>query len=204
MEPIILFFTSHGDLVLMLLPFIAFIAVIIFFILPKHPKMGIALLAGTGILAYILTNRNIKRAHTLEDKVADNNGDLQAFKIRQAERANIILANKKVIDSLLQQKSVLEKKPEKFKTELQVLETELNERQALNDRLLSDPSAYLKVGAAVAEKAKAQPKETPKTSVATVSAETVVGAIPIAEYKDAPQQNTGDAIVIKGYTLQHI
>ena len=70
-----------GDLLLVLIPVVAAIILIVVFVLPKHPKIGAGLLAGTGIIGFFLLRSRLKNAFSLEERISKYPGAISGADI---------------------------------------------------------------------------------------------------------------------------
>ena len=136
-------FKNISDVILLLIPVIIVIILIFKFVLPKRPVLGIGLAGGVGLLGYFLIKRRLKNAFDVEDKIAEHNEMIAEFKERQSIRYNEVMANKKVIENLEAQKEKLEKQGETYKTEIELIDAELNDRKKLNKQLIERSEHFL-------------------------------------------------------------
>jgi septal ring factor EnvC (AmiA/AmiB activator) len=65
------------------------------------------------------------------------------FKEKQKQRAQAVLANKKVIETLQQQREKLAKDADKYSTELDLIDAELKERKELNKKILENADSFM-------------------------------------------------------------
>ncbi len=114
------------------------------FIVPKKPALGIGLAIGGGLLGAWLVRRRLQAAFDVEKELAAHNEMMAEFKGKQKNRAQAVLANKQVIDTLEKQRKKLSTDAEKYSTELEIIDAELEERKKLNTKILSDSEAFLK------------------------------------------------------------
>ncbi len=131
------------DVAIILIPVLVAIILIWKLVLPKRPVMGIGLALGAGLLGAFLVNRRLKKAFDVEKKLAEHNEMMAKFKNKQKQRFEAVTANKKVIKELEKQKNSLEKKGEKYATEVELLNKEISERSELNKKLLEDSGEFL-------------------------------------------------------------
>lgn len=131
------------DVGIILLPLLIVLYLVIRFILPKKPALGIGLAIGGGLLGAFLIRSRLKKAFDVEKKIAEHNEMMAKFKAKQKQRAQAVLANKQVIDTLEKQRKKLAKNAQKHETQLKLLEAELNDRKELNDKILSESEEFL-------------------------------------------------------------
>ncbi len=131
------------DVALIIVPFIILIVVILKFVVPKKPALGIGLAIGGGLLGAWLVNRRLKSAFDVEKKLAEHNAMMAAFKARQKERAQAVIANQQVIKILEKQREKLSEEADRHETELKLLDRELEDRRQLNKKIVSESSDFL-------------------------------------------------------------
>lgn len=131
------------DVALLLLPLLIAAVLIYKLVLPKHPKLGLGILAGMSAIGAFLVHRKLKKAFAVEDKLAEFNEDYAKFKEIQKRRQQAVTANQQVIKVLEKQREKLAKDAEKYKTELQLIDAELKDRLALNEKLIKDAESFV-------------------------------------------------------------
>ena len=132
-----------ADVLIILLPLLLILYLIIRFIVPKKPTLGIGLAIGGGLLGAFLLRSRLKKAFDVEKKIAEHNEMMAKFKAKQKQRAQAVLANKQVIDTLEKQRKKLAKNAQKYETQLKLLDAELNDRKKLNEKILSESQEFL-------------------------------------------------------------
>ncbi len=131
------------DVAIIAVPVLIVIYLVFKFLVPKKPALGIGLAIGGGFLGAWLIRRRLKAAFDVEKELAAHNEMMAQFKDKQKNRAQAVLANKQVIDTLEKQREKLSEKAEEHSTELQLIEAELEERKKLNTKILTDSEAFL-------------------------------------------------------------
>ncbi len=131
------------DVLIILLPLLVVLYLIIRFIVPKKPALGIGLAIGGGLIGAFLLRSRLKNAFDVEKKIAEHNDMMAKFKAKQKQRAQAVLANKQVIDALEKQRKKLAKNAQKHETQLKLLDAELNDRKELNEKILSESEEFL-------------------------------------------------------------
>ncbi len=131
------------SVVLILIPILVGIYLVFKMVVPRRPVLGIGLAGGLGLLGYWLARRRLKTAFDVEKALAEHNAMMDAFKKRQKERYNAVMANKTVIEELEKQKQRLENDREKYRTEIALIDAELRERRQWNERLLKESGDFL-------------------------------------------------------------
>jgi len=131
------------DVAIILIPVLIAIILIWKFVVPKRPVLGLGTAIGVGLLGAIFVNRRLKKAFDVEKKLAEHNEMMAKFKEKQKQRFEAVVANKKVIDELEKQKKKLEKKGDKYATEVRLLEKEISDRSQLNKKILDDSEEFL-------------------------------------------------------------
>ncbi len=131
------------DVSLILLPVIVLLILIFKFVIPKKPALGIGLAIGGGLLGAWLVNRRLKSAFAVEEKLAAHNEMMAAFKAKQKARAQAVAANQQVIKTLTRQREKLSEEAHKHETELKLIDRELEDRQKLNQKIVSESSDFL-------------------------------------------------------------
>ncbi|HID39934.1 MAG TPA: hypothetical protein EYP36_10540 [Calditrichaeota bacterium] len=131
------------DAAIILIPVLIAILLIWKFVVPKRPSLGIGMAIGAGLLGAFFLNRRLKKAFGVEKKLAEHNEMMAKFKEKQKQRFEAVMANKKVIDELEKQKKKLEKKGEKYATEVSLLKKEISDRSQLNKKILEDSEEFL-------------------------------------------------------------
>lgn len=131
------------DVVLILLPLLVAAILVYKLVLPKHAKLGLGILAGMSALGAFLVHRKLKKAFAVEDKLAEFNEDYARFKEIQKRRQQAVTANQQVIKVLEERRQKLSKEAEKYKTELQLIDAELKDRLALNEKLINDAASFV-------------------------------------------------------------
>ncbi|RMG67273.1 MAG: hypothetical protein D6715_05180 [Calditrichaeota bacterium] len=143
------------SVLLILIPVIIGIYLVFKMVVPRRPALGIGLAGGLGLLGYWLARRRLKQAFDVEKALAEHNAMMDAFKKRQKERYNAVMANKTVIEELEKQKRRLEKDREKYRTEIALIDAELKERRRFNDLLLKESGDFLEQIASRSEQRRA-------------------------------------------------
>ncbi|HGY56769.1 MAG TPA: hypothetical protein ENK44_13770 [Caldithrix abyssi] len=136
--------TTVRDVAIILIPVLIAIILTWKFVVPKRPVLGIGLALGAGLLGAFFVNRRLKKAFDAEKTIAEHNEMMAKFKEKQKQRFETVMANKKVIEELEKQKKKLEKKGEKYATEVELLNKEIEERTELNKKVLADSDEFLK------------------------------------------------------------
>jgi hypothetical protein len=137
-------FGKYLEIIILAIPFIVAIILIIKYVLPKRPALGIGLAGGVGLVGYFLVRNKLKRAFQVEDQIADHIKDMAEFKNVQKNRYKAVLANKEIIDELEKQRTKLAKNSDKYETEIKLLDAELADRRAMNEKLLDNSKELLK------------------------------------------------------------
>lgn len=132
------------DIAIILIPVLIFIFLVLKFVFPRHPKLGIGLALGGGLLGAFFIHRKIKKAFDVEKKIAEFSENMDQFKKVQKGRQEAVLANKQVIEGLRKKREKLAKKGDKFKTERDLIDAELADREKLNKQLISNAENFLK------------------------------------------------------------
>ena len=130
------------DAILILIPIVVCIILVFKLVVPKRPVLGIGLAGGVGALGYFLVKRRLRNAFDVEKKIAEHNEMINEFKEKQKTRYNAVVANKQVIETLTKQRKKLAKNTEKHETELRLIDEELKDRKALNERLLKSSGVF--------------------------------------------------------------
>ncbi len=136
-------FALIRDVTIIVIPILLVLGFILKFIVPKKPLLGIGLVVGGGLLGSWLINRRLRSAQDAEERLATHNKMMAAFKDKQDQRAEAVLVNKKIIDTLEAQRAKLAEKQEKHRDELKLIDAELSDRQKLNKDILSDSGDFL-------------------------------------------------------------
>jgi len=131
------------DLAIIIVPFLILIILIIKFVVPKKPALGIGLAIGGGLLGAWLVKRKLNNAFDVEKQLALHNEKMAQFKDKQKQRSQAVLANKQIIDTLEKQKKKLIAAGKEHSTELKLIDAELEERKVLNKEILEDADAFL-------------------------------------------------------------
>lgn len=131
------------DIAIIIIPILLVILFVLKFILPKKPLLGIGLALGGGLLGAWLIRRRLRSAQSAEEELAAHNKMMAAFKDKQDQRAQAVLANKKIIDTLEAQRLKLSQSADKYSDELELIDAELEDRKKLNKEILSDSGAFL-------------------------------------------------------------
>ena len=137
-------FNYGGDLLLILIPIVVVVILIIVFVMPKNPKIGAGLLAGTGIIGFFLLRSRLKNAFSLEQRISKYHKEMADFKNKQKVRASGVMANKEIISTLENQKDRLKKNEKKYQTELSLIDAEIKDRKLLNEKLLNETDSFIK------------------------------------------------------------
>jgi len=185
------------DVVLLLIPILVVLFLIIKFVLPKKPALGIGLAGGVGLLGYFLVRRQMQNAFEVEKKIAEHNWMMAEFKEKQKTRYNAVMANKQIIDNLEKQRQKLAKDEQKYQDELRLLDAELDDRRKLNDELLKSSSEFLATSVSrsqarqkLLQDYEAQSQNSKQTSTDAAATPATGGA--------------GTAIEVDGYHLQEV
>jgi hypothetical protein len=131
------------DLLLLIIPFLFVLFLILKFVLPKRPALGIGLAGGVGLLGYFLVKRRLRHAFDVEKKIAEHNRSMAEFKERQKTRYDAVTANNQIIKSLEEQRKRLMKDEHRYENEIKLIDAEVEERRALNENLLQSSSTVL-------------------------------------------------------------
>ncbi len=131
------------DLLLLLLPLLVAMWLVYKLVLPKNPKLGLGILSGLGLIGAFLTQRKLKKAFAVEDKLSEFNENYARFKEIQKRRHQAVTANRRVIKVLEAQRQKLAKNAEKYKTELQLIDAELKDRLKLNEALINNAEEFV-------------------------------------------------------------
>ncbi len=137
------FLGLSNETLILLIP-VAIALILILVVLIARGKTGLAIgILATGLLGFLfLKKRRLQEAFDIEDKLAKNNEKFDEFKKRQKERYQAITANKEILLQLKEKLEQLKKKPAENRLEIQLLEKEIQEREALNEKLLSEDSEF--------------------------------------------------------------
>ncbi len=138
---------NWADIILLLIPIVVILFLILKFVVPKHPALGIGLAGGVGLLGYFLVRRQMNNAFEMEKKIAEHNQMMADFKTKQKTRYNAVVANKQIISNLEKQRQKLAQDEDKYRDELRLLDAELEDRKKLNDELLQSSSEFLAASA---------------------------------------------------------
>jgi len=136
-------FALIRDITIIVIPILLVLGFVFKFVVPKKPLLGIGLALGGGLLGAWLVNRRLRSAQDAEERLAAHNKMMEAFKNKQDQRAEAVLANKKIIDTLETQRARLAKDENKFSDELKLIDAELNDRRELNNEILSNSGTFL-------------------------------------------------------------
>ncbi|KAA3619425.1 MAG: hypothetical protein DWQ05_01520 [Calditrichaeota bacterium] len=139
-------FSAYIDLAILAVPFLIALYIIIRFVAPKRPKLGLALVGITGILGGILIKRRMNKIFAVEEKIAEDSEPMRKFKNRQKRRNESVIANDEATKLLQEQRDKLAKHSEKNATKIAILDKEIAERQELSTKLLQDADALLTPG----------------------------------------------------------
>ncbi|HHJ53106.1 MAG TPA: hypothetical protein ENJ89_07915 [Caldithrix abyssi] len=131
------------DTAIIVIPLLIVLYLIVRFIVPKKPALGIGLALGTGLIGALLVRSRLKKAFDVEKKIAEHNEMMARFKQKQKQRYEAVLANKRVIEVLEKQRKKLAKDAAKHETELRLIEAELKDRKELNEKILSESEEFL-------------------------------------------------------------
>ncbi len=136
-------FTIWFDVLLLLVPLLVAMFLVYKLILPRKPKLGLGILAGMGALGAFFLQRKLKKAFAVEDKLSEFNDNYARFKEIQKRRQEAVTANQQVIKVLEERRKKLEQNAEKYRSELQLIDAELKDRLALNEKLIHDAQSFL-------------------------------------------------------------
>ncbi len=136
-------FDTWIDIIIIAIPVLVAIFLIFKFVIPKSPKLGFGLAIASSLLGAFLVGRKLKNAFDVEKKIAEHNEAMAKFKEKQKNRYEAVTANKKIIETLREQRKKLAKKGEEYRTEIDLIDAELNDRIALNEQLIRDADAFL-------------------------------------------------------------
>jgi membrane-associated HD superfamily phosphohydrolase len=170
------------DVAVILIPVIVALILIWKLVLPRHPKLGVGLIAGVGLIGGYFVQRKLKKAFAVEDKLAEFNEDFARFKETQKRRQEAVSANQEVIRVLQKKQEKLAKHADRYETELKLIDAELQDREKLNKQLLEDASSFV-------AGAMARSKERQK----------LIGALPDEQEAEPAEPNA--PIEIDGYHL---
>ena len=170
------------EVIIILIPVIVALILIWKLILPRHPKLGVGLIAGVGLIGGYFVQRKLKKAFAVEDKLAEFNENFARFKETQKRRQEAVSANQEVIRVLQKKREKLSRHADRYQTELKLIDAELQDRQALNEQLLNDASAFVSAARA---RSKARQK--------------LIGALPENDGPETPDARS--PIEIDGYRL---
>ncbi len=131
------------EVLIILIPVIIVLFLVWKLVLPHHPKLGIGLIAGVGLIGGYFIQKKLKKAFAVEDKLAEFNEDFARFKEIQKRRQEAVTANQEVIRVLNGKRKKLEKNADKYQTELQLVDAELEDRKKLNEQLLKDAASFV-------------------------------------------------------------
>jgi hypothetical protein len=137
-------FGKYLEIIILAIPFIVAIILIFKYVLPKRPALGFGLAGGVGLVGYFLVRNKLKRAFQVEDQIAEHIKDMAEFKNVQKNRYKAVLANKEIINELEKQREKLSKNSDKYETEIKLLDAELTDRKAMNEKLLDNSKELLK------------------------------------------------------------
>ncbi len=131
------------DVIIILVPVIVALILIWKLVLPRHPKLGVGLIAGVGLIGGYFVQRKLKKAFAVEDKLAEFNEDFARFKETQKRRQEAVSANQEVIRVLQKKREKFARHADRYQTELKLIDAELQDRLALNKQLLEDASSFV-------------------------------------------------------------
>ncbi len=131
------------DVIIILIPVLVAVALIWKLVIPRHPKLGIGLISGIGLIGGYLIQRKLKKAFAVEEKLAEFNENFAQFKEVQKRRQEAVSANQQVINALQKKRRMLERNAEKYQTELRLIDAELEDRKKLNEQLLKDAASFM-------------------------------------------------------------
>ena len=131
-------FNYSSDLLLILIPIVAVVIIILVFVMPKNPKIGAGLLAGTGLVGFFLLRSRLKDAFAIEKRISKYHKDIADFNEKQKIRTSGVMANKEVISTLEKQQERFKKNEDKYQTELTLIDAEIKDRKVLNDKLINE------------------------------------------------------------------
>lgn len=136
-------FALIRDITIIVIPVLLVLGFVFKFVVPKKPLLGIGLALGGGLLGAWLVNRRIRSAQDAEERLAAHNKMMAAFKDKQDQRAEAVLANSKIIETLEVERQKLAEKEDAQSAKLKLIDSELNDRRELNKEILSDSGAFL-------------------------------------------------------------
>lgn len=188
-------FNYSSDLLLILIPIVAVVIIILVFVMPKNPKIGAGLLAGTGLVGFFLLRSRLKNAFSIEKRISKYHKDIADFKEKQKIRTAGVMANKEVISTLEKQQERFKKNEDKYQTELTLIDAEIKDRKVLNDKLINETDSFLD---------KSEKKSLDRRALAQkVLSQSTIGII-----EDEPDNNViatePAAIKINGYSLKEV
>ena len=155
------------DILLILIPFLIAMILVYKLVIPKKPKIGLGILAGLGAIGAFLVHRKLKKAFAVEDKLSEFNENYAHFKEIQKRRQEAVTANQQVIKVLEDRKKKLAQNADKYQTELQLIDAELKDRLALNQKLIEDAESFMTAAQErSAERKKLLSSEAPKADEA--------------------------------------
>ncbi len=169
------------DVLIILVPILVALILIWKMVLPRNPKLGIGLIAGIGLIGGYFMQRKLKKAFAVEDKLAEFNEEYARFKEIQKRRQEAVSANQQVIKVLQKKRQKLAKHAERYQTEIQLVDAELQDRKKLNEQLLKEAASFV---AAARARSKARQE--------------LIGTLP---QSDKSPTDPGRPIEIDGYHL---
>jgi hypothetical protein len=131
------------DVLIILIPVAIAIFLLFKFVVPKRPALGIGLAVGGGLIGAWLIGRRIKGALDVERKLAEHNEMMAKFKSKQKNRFEAVMANKKMIDELEKQRDKLAAQGDKYKTEVELLNKEIEDRHKMNKTVLENTDEFV-------------------------------------------------------------
>lgn len=182
------------DIAIIAVPTLIVVYLLFKFLVPKKPALGIGLAIGGGLLGAWLVRRRLRAAFDLEKELAAHNEMMAEFKDKQKNRAQAVLANKQVMDTLEKQRKKLSAEADKYSTELELIDAELEERKKLNTKILGDSEAFLE-GAKKRSESRKRLLEQYQEENGSISGDTPLEEVPNKGSAAQPQ------IEIGGYRL---
>ena len=131
-------------------PVLIVVAIFLIILLAKRPKLGVGLLAATGILGFIVSrNKKLDEAFQVESDLAGENKQYAQFKNRMKNRYKAVSANQDVLEQLRTKVQKLKGDPDVNAVEISLLEKEIAEREEMNKRLLDDVRSPFQEGGSI-------------------------------------------------------
>ena len=88
---------NNFENILLILLFIFIICLILKFIFPKRPILGIALATGAGIFGYLFLRHRWKTSSKIQEKIDQFNDSMAEFKEEQQRKIQIVKENEEKI-----------------------------------------------------------------------------------------------------------